>query len=217
MALGIGGGADDWLGRKQTMEEQIFYLCRFVHHLYNSDAPKDTKVSLYPPHLSIYETRSKYLGEVAKESDFVLMTDADMIVPEVWWSTAEKIFAEYPQIGYLMPLMNGNGYCDPRQTQNDAHPVGQELTIFNTEEVLQGYQHPAFFDGFVIFRSEVLRNFSYQDNPTFRIECLKAEWFAALTHSITVCHLKGPWMDLASKPLGVPGEIIPCNGGAVGR
>lgn len=187
LPLGTGFAQDGSFHK--TMDAQLIYLARFIKHLLISDFTKDYYIHITGQDKHLFDERKEWLPVLAQHTQFVLMSDVDMIVPKLWWTHTKQIFASNPEVGFIVPKMEGNNFCQlPKDVSGFAvnewlmlnyptepspwSPEGEErirleLNRFGAPQVLQeavecikeGWL--GVLDGFVVYRSEMLKQLGY--------------------------------------------------------
>jgi hypothetical protein len=162
--------------------KQLLYFSRFLDCLLKSDFTRDHVIHLTSgnddpipsskPRIveGLLRERTKYIPGLAQESDLVLMSDADMVVPEKWYQYVKRLFDIHPKLGAVAPPMVGDGYCKNEIQRYGMVKNKMRVTWVSINGGLPEAQEPgsdlyfpedkvdeAWLDGFVIFRSEMLR------------------------------------------------------------
>ena len=196
-------GGNGLQGKSST--PQHHYFARFLDRLLCSDFTKDYTLHISGVAQSLFEARAKYIPRLAHDSDFVLMSDADMVVPIKWWRYTKKLFATHPKLGLVVPLMTGNGYFDFFQRVDVQKYVnlsytetedGREYTPGTDLHVLGSQGFPdmnegVWADGFQVIRSSMVKELGrWSGEREFRDDCSKRGWFYAVCSGFTVEHTK---------------------------
>ncbi len=199
----------------RSVKREVEYFSRFLRSLFLSDFPKEHTFRVVGPGYSnLFEARELFLPQSAQENDFVLLSDADMVVPSYWWSTVEGLFADDPKIGLISAVLSGDGFRCHGLDVEDYHQLYRSLTLADEKHrYLPGdadwnnlnaslprvLLDRAYFlrvpgpslDQFTIFRSEMLRQIPYDNTPEWRLRCLDAGWKLAIAPGVVVAHMKG--------------------------
>jgi hypothetical protein len=196
-------GGNGLQGKSST--PQHHYFARFLDRLLCSDFTKDYTLHISGAAQSLFEARAKYIPRLAEDSDFVLMSDADMVVPSSWWRYTKKLFATQPKLGLVVPLMTGNGYFDFFQRVDVQKYVnlsyteteeGREYTPGTDLHVLGSQGFPdmnegVWADGFQVIRSQMVRELGrWSGEREFRDECSKRNWLYAVCAGFIIEHAK---------------------------
>ena len=189
----------------KTITPQHHYFARFFDCLLRSDFTRDYTVILRGAAQSLFEARAEWIPKLAQDSDFVLMSDADMVVPVKWWRYTKRLFEVHPKLGVVVPLMTGNGYFDHAQRIDlqrfhadwvvtdegyEATTPGSDLRVLGRD--FQDVTSGVWADGFQVIRSSMVKELGrWSGEREFRDECSKRGWFYAVCAGFVVEHNKG--------------------------
>ncbi|HEV2118668.1 MAG TPA: hypothetical protein VGS11_00965 [Candidatus Bathyarchaeia archaeon] len=199
----------------RSVKQEVEYFARFLQSLFLSDFPKEhTFRVIGPGYSNLFQARELFLPQSALENDFVLLADADMVVPPFWWGTVEGLFNSDPKIGLVSAVLSGDGFRCPGLNVEDYEKLYRSLTLTDEKHRYlpsdADWSNPnaslprvlldkAYFqrvpgpslDQFTVFRSEMLRQIPYDNTPGWRLRCLDAGWKLAIAPGVIVSHMKG--------------------------
>ena len=195
-------GGNGLQGKSST--PQHHYFARFLDRLLCSDFTKDYTLHISGAAQSLFEARDKYIPRLAEDSDFVLVSDADMVVPARWWRYTKRLFEVHPKLGVVVPLMTGNGYFDHAQRMDlqrfnadwvvtdegyEATTPGSDLRVVGRD--FQDVTNGVWCDGFQVIRSSMVREIGrWSGERQFRDDCSKRNWLYAVCAGFIVEHAK---------------------------
>ena len=133
MKVGVFVPCYEW--RPGEVEWQIAYLHRFLKELNASDFPKDYDFLVSGPGTPIStryregNARNYGISKLSEDHEFVVLSDADVLVPKVWWSFFKTLFDHDPKIGVILPTIVGFGWSDPSR-RHLSHGLRQVYFVY---------------------------------------------------------------------------------------